>query len=116
MIIRKRKNYDNPRLPQFANDTFYELGIPWKNRYEVDGDKVNQADLYNNWMRDNKHISVDAPRWVHPSLTDHILATTEWHTYEADAGGVTIRGIIHDSIARNKAKFKLSIAKRFFNA
>lgn len=116
MTIRKRKNYDNPRLPQFANDTFYELGIPWKNRYEVDGDKVNQADLYNNWMRDNMHISVDAPRWVRPSLTDHILATTEWHTYEADAGGVTIRGIIHDSIARNKAKFKLSIAKRFFNA
>lgn len=116
MTIRKRKNYDNPRLPQFANDTFYELGIPWKNRYEVDGDKVNQADLYNNWMRDNIHISVDAPRWVRPSLTDHILATTEWHTYEADAGGVTIREIIHDSIARNKAKFKLSIAKRFFNA
>lgn len=116
MTIRKRKNYDNPRLPRFANDTFYELGIPWKNRYEVDGDKVNQADLYNNWMRDNMHISVDAPRWVRPSLTDHILATTEWHTYEADAGGVTIRGIIHDSIARNKAKFKLSIAKRFFNA
>lgn len=116
MTIRKRKNYDNPRLPQFANDTFYELGIPWKNRYEVDGDKVNQADLYNNWMRDNMHISVDAPRWVRPSLTDHILATTEWHTYEADAGGVTIREIIHDSIARNKAKFKLSIAKRFFNA
>lgn len=116
MTIRKRKNYDNPRLPRFANDTFYELGIPWKNRYEVDGDKVNQADLYNNWMRDNMHISVDAPKWVRPSLTDHILATTEWHTYEADAGGVTIRGIIHDSIARNKAKFKLSIAKRFFNA
>lgn len=116
MTIRKRKNYDNPRLPQFANDTFYELGIPWKNRYEVDGDKVNQADLYNNWMRDNIHISVDAPRWVRPSLTDYILATTEWHTYEADAGGVTIREIIHDSIARNKAKFKLSIAKRFFNA
>lgn len=116
MTIRKRKNYDNPRLPQFANDTFYELGIPWKNRYEVDGDKVNQADLYNNWMRDSMHISVDAPRWVRPSLTDHILATTKWHTYEADAGGVTIRGIIHDSIARNKAKFKLSIAKRFFNA
>lgn len=116
LTIRKRKNYDNPRLPRFANDTFYELGIPWKNRYEVDGDKINQADLYNNWMRDSMHISVDAPKWVRPSLTDHILATTKWHTYEADAGGVTIRGIIHDSIARNKAKFKLSIAKRFFNA
>lgn len=108
---RSSKAYNDRRFPKFANDTFYEMGIPWN---EKSGYFMNQRKLYNDWIATNNHLADYTPKWLRPTLEEHIYATTDWHTYESDAGPVSAGDLFHDTFVRTRSRMKLSLARWLF--
>lgn len=108
---RSNKAYNDKRFPKMANDTFYEMGIPWN---EKSGSPMNQRRLYNDWLTTNNNLADDTPQWLRPTLEENIYATTDWHTYESDAGPVSAGDMFHDAFVRTKARMKLGLAYWLF--